>query len=147
MTETSVLIAERDSLWLPWAHASRGPEHQLVVLVQHAQESLLEFFTRVAERLEQLSREVGWLKQIVVLPGSRWDGPSLLARARTLRTLLGKLVRGERPTRLVLDRGNQRGSAAIGVQAIADTLTQCAMVAPGQLSLAHGAPALLPWAA
>jgi hypothetical protein len=143
MTETSVLIAEHDALWLPWARAARKPQHQLVLLVQHAQESQSDFFSRVCERLEQLCRQVGWLKQIVVLPGARWDGPSLLARASTLRALLTKLRRrGSRPTRVVLDGGDKEGPAAIGVQAIADALTQCALVAPGQLRLTSGVPAM-----
>jgi hypothetical protein len=136
--ETSVLIAERDSRWLEWARAWRAPSHELVVLVQHHEESQVEFFERVKERLESLSRQGRRLRQVVLAGGSVWDAPSLLIRAQMIRGILRRFAHTAQSAWLWLDAGAKSGAAAIGMKAIADAVSECTAGAASQLRLVAG---------
>ena len=138
MSETTVLIAEHDSLWIDWAMACRKPEHSLLLLVQSAKESQSEFFDRVARRFDHIRHERSGVDRVVLASGSRWDGPKLLARARMVRHLLSRLAHGAHPAPIVLDAGTKDGPASLGMAAIADALNECVSTAPSQLRLASG---------
>ncbi len=126
MTQTTLLVAESDSRWVEWARASRTPQHQLVLVVQHAEESQSAFFCRVKQRLERLLHGAEWLCRVVLIAGSRWDAPALFARAQMIRGVLARSVRRALAPQLWLDAGARQGPAHIGVTAIAEALQRSA---------------------
>ncbi|HEX7477230.1 MAG TPA: hypothetical protein VF331_05450 [Polyangiales bacterium] len=138
MTDTLFLLAERDSRWIDWARAWRDPQHILVLLVPHGEESREEFCDRVQARLKRLPADGDRLRRVVLTSGACWDGPALLGRAQMIRSILARIADHGGPTSVLLDCGPKDGPASIGMQAIAEALTECVLDRDTQLHLVAG---------
>ena len=66
--------------------------------------------------------------------GTCWDGPALLVRAQMVRAILVRIAKQAKPPRFLLDSGPNDGPGTMGMQAIADAVTECS-ASPTQLRL------------
>lgn len=117
-----------------------------MLLVQHEGESQEDLFERIKARLDRLRRDRAKLERVVLVAGSRWDGPSLLSRAQMLRKLLSRFSKDHESTQLMLDAGPKDGPGTLGMRAIAEALSECVTDTPLHLRVVSG-PTSLPRAA
>jgi hypothetical protein len=84
----SLVIAETGTRWTDSVRAWRSPDNELVVLIQHHEESYQEFQCRVAERFERLRSPGVRLDQILLVAGGCQHDGCRLPRARLLHSVL-----------------------------------------------------------
>jgi hypothetical protein len=113
----------------------------LVLMVQQPEEPEVSFFERVKRRFEIFARDRKVIDRVVLVPGTRWGKPSLLARAQFIRKLVTLLV-PRRDTQVLLDAGAHGGPSSLGMRAIASAISDTAASAFSHLRLVSGPPAL-----
>lgn len=110
MHETTVIIAEKDSDWLQWAKASRKPEHALVLVVQHDDETQSGFFDRMRRGFDHIRSGSTQIDRVVISGGSQWDNSKLRARADLVHHLLERSALRTTTAQALLDHKSKADS-------------------------------------
>ncbi len=138
MTEVAVLIAERGARWSDWARAWCGPSRELVLLIQHAQESASEFCARVEHGLDRMRKRTATSQQVVLVAGEQSDVATCVARKQLSRTILEKLGKAARSAQLVIDGQSEQAVALRQQKSVAAALSEARQSAAGRAALASG---------
>jgi hypothetical protein len=132
----SFIVAERGSDWTRWTDVFRAYGPEVVVMVQHADEKIADFSSRVRQRVMDLVSRDELPTRAVLCGGGRVDSGAVAARSTLVRLLAVKM--GEIGGGVV--RLDDSGPDRYSMAAIAETVSMLAQGTSVRIEHERAAP-------